>query len=220
MDSLITAAARALAVGDALGALNRIALRKDAAALALRIRNLGVGEWSVWARGDERTSAEQVADDRRGTVLDIGSLATDAEKAAVAATVLGGLWRRRAERKPTLIVIDEAGNTPLRSLPEYASTLAGLGVLLVTIWQSIAQLEAAYGRAADTILTNHLSKVFYSGLSDPATLRYLGTVLGEAEVETRSRTASGGPGPTASQWATTRNPLAPVHAVPAHAERG
>lgn len=36
MDSLITAAARALAVGDALGALNRIALRKDAAALALR----------------------------------------------------------------------------------------------------------------------------------------------------------------------------------------
>jgi type IV secretion system protein VirD4 len=114
---------------------------------------------------------------------------------------------------PLLIVIDEAGNTPLRSLPEYASTLAGLGVLLVTIWQSIAQLEAAYGRAADTILTNHLSKVFYSGLSDPATLRYLGTVLGDAEVETRSRTASGGPGPTASQWATTRNPLAPVHAL-------
>jgi type IV secretion system protein VirD4 len=114
---------------------------------------------------------------------------------------------------PLLIVIDEAGNTPLRSLPEYASTLAGLGVLLVTIWQSIAQLEAAYGRAADTILTNHLSKVFYSGLSDPATLRYLGTVLGEAEVETRSQSASGGPGPTASQWATTRNPLAPVHAL-------
>ncbi|GIX10318.1 helix-turn-helix domain-containing protein [Elioraea sp.] len=36
MDSLITAAARALASGDALGALNRIALRNDAAALALR----------------------------------------------------------------------------------------------------------------------------------------------------------------------------------------
>src|SRR5688572_15225715 len=36
MDSLITAAARALASGDPLGALNRIALRKDAPALALR----------------------------------------------------------------------------------------------------------------------------------------------------------------------------------------
>ncbi|WP_244817939.1 helix-turn-helix domain-containing protein [Caballeronia sp. Lep1P3] len=36
MDSLITAAARALASGDALGALNRVALRDDAPALALR----------------------------------------------------------------------------------------------------------------------------------------------------------------------------------------
>src|SRR5262245_48559777 len=36
MDSLITAAARALASGDALGALNRVALRNDAPALALR----------------------------------------------------------------------------------------------------------------------------------------------------------------------------------------
>jgi hypothetical protein len=36
MDSLISAAARALAVGDLLGALKRIALREDAPALALR----------------------------------------------------------------------------------------------------------------------------------------------------------------------------------------
>lgn len=36
MDSLITAAARALAAGDAFGALNRVALRDDAPALALR----------------------------------------------------------------------------------------------------------------------------------------------------------------------------------------
>src|SRR5512144_154710 len=36
MDSLIAAAARALAAGDPLGALNRVALRDDASALALR----------------------------------------------------------------------------------------------------------------------------------------------------------------------------------------
>src|SRR5262250_959609 len=36
VDSIITAAARALASGDPLGALNRVALRDDAAALALR----------------------------------------------------------------------------------------------------------------------------------------------------------------------------------------
>jgi hypothetical protein len=36
MDSLISAAARALAAGDALGALKRVALREDPPALALR----------------------------------------------------------------------------------------------------------------------------------------------------------------------------------------
>ena len=36
MDSLITAAARALARGDLLGALNRLALRDDAPGLALQ----------------------------------------------------------------------------------------------------------------------------------------------------------------------------------------
>jgi hypothetical protein len=36
MDSLITASARALAAGDALGALKRVALRDDPPALALR----------------------------------------------------------------------------------------------------------------------------------------------------------------------------------------
>ncbi|MDK1480211.1 helix-turn-helix domain-containing protein, partial [Sinorhizobium sp. 6-117] len=36
MDSLITAAARALATGDPLGALKRVALRDDPPALALR----------------------------------------------------------------------------------------------------------------------------------------------------------------------------------------
>src|SRR5215472_10982432 len=36
MDSLITAAGRALAAGDPLGALNRVALRNDPPALALR----------------------------------------------------------------------------------------------------------------------------------------------------------------------------------------
>src|SRR2546427_9415440 len=50
MDSLITAAARALAVGDPLGALNRVALRDDAPALALR---------GIAMRSEEHTSELQ-----------------------------------------------------------------------------------------------------------------------------------------------------------------
>jgi type IV secretion system protein VirD4 len=114
---------------------------------------------------------------------------------------------------PLLVVIDEAGNTPLRSLPEYASTLAGIGVLLVTIWQSLAQIEASYGRDADTILTNHLTKVFYAGLSDPASLRYVAQVLGDAEVETRSQSLPEALGRASTQLSTTRAALAPAHAL-------
>lgn len=114
---------------------------------------------------------------------------------------------------PLLIVIDEAGNTPLRSLPEYASTLAGIGVVLVTIWQSLAQIEAAYNRQADTILTNHLTKCFYAGLSDPTSLRYVDQVLGDAEVDTRTRSASGRAGSGSDQYSTTRVSLAPAHTL-------
>jgi type IV secretion system protein VirD4 len=114
---------------------------------------------------------------------------------------------------PLLVVIDEAGNTPLRALPEYASTLAGIGVLLVTIWQSIAQIEAAYGRQADTILTNHLTKVMYAGLSDPASLRYVDHVLGQAEVGTRSHSATTRFAGGSDQYSTTHVPLAPAHVL-------
>jgi len=114
---------------------------------------------------------------------------------------------------PLLIVVDEAGNTPLRALPEYVSTLAGLGVQLVTVWQSLAQIESAYGRQADTILTNHLSKVFYAGLSDPASLKYVGQVLGDTEVESRSTSASHGVGAGSVQLSGTRVALAPAHAL-------
>ncbi|HTN99698.1 MAG TPA: type IV secretory system conjugative DNA transfer family protein [Microthrixaceae bacterium] len=114
---------------------------------------------------------------------------------------------------PLLVVIDEAGNTPMRSLPEYASTLAGIGVLLVTIWQSLAQLEVAYGKASDTILTNHLTKLFYAGLSDPASLRYVDQVLGDTEVDTRSHSAAERMNGGSDQFSTTRVPLTPAHVL-------
>ena len=114
---------------------------------------------------------------------------------------------------PLLIVIDEAGNTPLRALPEFASTLAGLGVLLVTIWQSLAQLQAGYGRQADTILTNHLTKLFYAGLSDEASLRYVSMVLGDEEVENRSRSNDLHGGRATVQVGATTHALAPAHVL-------
>lgn len=51
MDSLITAAARALAQGDPLGALKRVALRNDASALALR--GIAMAQLGEFARAKE-----------------------------------------------------------------------------------------------------------------------------------------------------------------------
>lgn len=113
---------------------------------------------------------------------------------------------------PLLVVVDEAGNTPMRALPEYASTLAGMGVLLVTVWQSLAQINALYERHAGTILTNHLSKVFYAGVSDPETKQYISALVGDDEVETLSRTADLASGRGSTQLSTTRLALVPAHA--------
>lgn len=90
----------------------------------------------------------------------------------------------RLERR-LLAVLDEAGNQRLEQLPNYASTVAGLGVQLVTIWQSVAQITRAYGRGAGIVLTNHLSKVFYAGLSDEDSLSYVARVVGDEEVDAR-----------------------------------
>jgi type IV secretion system protein VirD4 len=87
---------------------------------------------------------------------------------------------------PTLVVLDEAANTPTRWLPGVASTCAGIGLLLVTIWQSKAQIDAAYGKLADSVITNHGTKIIFSGVSDPATLDYAARLLGDEEILRRS----------------------------------
>lgn len=82
-----------------------------------------------------------------------------------------------------LVLLDEAANTPLPKLPQWASTVTGAGIQLVTVWQSRAQLDQIYGRDADTVLTNHRTKICYpSGLSDTATIDYLATLTGTEHV--------------------------------------
>ena len=99
-------------------------------ALALRIRNLGVMEWAAWARDfdDSGLLGELDRDDWRCLVVDLGSIAIPAERSMVAAAVLSKLWARRAQRRPVLLVIDEAHNVcppdPADELTAYAADLA------------------------------------------------------------------------------------------------
>jgi len=133
----------------------------------------------------------------------VGDLKDQAYQADIAGTGLG---------RPLLMVVDEAGNMPLAWLPEVAATCAGIGILLVTIWQSKAQLDAAYGRLSDSVLTNHLTKIVFSGASDAATLDYVSRLLGDEEVSHRSVSYDVGGGTRRSvSESTHREALTPFH---------
>ena len=97
---------------------------------------------------------------------------------------------------PLLLVLDECANiAPLRDLATLASTGAGQGIQLVSVFQDMAQIYAVYGRDhAPTIVSNHRAKVILSGIADPQTLDYVGRLLGDEEVPLTSST-SGTHGP-------------------------
>ena len=83
---------------------------EEARQLGLRIENLGVADWSLWCSADEPSLIDVLEEDWRCLVIDSGTLASPAEQSIVAAAVLGHLWRHRHERRPILIVADEAHN--------------------------------------------------------------------------------------------------------------
>lgn len=86
----------------------------DQARLATRIENLQVLDWELWSRGGE--SVTDIIDERpRATVLDLSGFSHPAEPKVAALAVLEHLWRHRNDRKPLLIVIDEAHNLCLPS---------------------------------------------------------------------------------------------------------
>lgn len=82
--------------------------------------------------------------------------------------------------QPCLVLLDEAGNTaPLRDLPGYASTARSHGITLVSVWQDLAQIKAAYKDRAQTVLNNHRAKLFGAGIADEATLDYVSRLVGD-----------------------------------------
>jgi uncharacterized protein len=81
----------------------------DRQLLALRIENLGVLEWDLWAKSAE-TAEEVYATGPRALVMDLGGFDHPDETLAAALSMLDHLWGHRYERSPVLIVIDEAHN--------------------------------------------------------------------------------------------------------------
>ena len=77
--------------------------------LRKRIENLELLDWDLWAMGGR--GAEAVVQERpRATVIDLGGFRFAAEPRVAALALLDHLWHHREERRPILIVIDEAHN--------------------------------------------------------------------------------------------------------------
>ncbi len=115
---------------------------------------------------------------------------------------------------PLLLVLDECANiAPLRELATLASTAAGQGIQLVSVFQDMAQINAVYGRdQAPTIVSNHRAKVILSGIADAQTLDYVARLLGDEEVRQVSST-SGAEGRHSKTESVAYRSLAPANVL-------
>jgi type IV secretion system protein VirD4 len=113
---------------------------------------------------------------------------------------------------PLLLVLDEAANiAPIANLDEVASSGAGQGVQLLSVFQDLAQVKARYGNRAETIINNHRAKLFGAGVSDPSTLEYVSRIVGAGEFDQQTH-SSGERGHSTSGTKTYRE-LAPAAAI-------
>lgn len=100
-----------LSADNAVEYVRGLAARPEPAARALaqRIENKQVLDWSVWAL-DRTPVSEILATRPDATVLEVGGFTYPEEHLVVAMAVLDELWAQREARRPVLIVIDEAHN--------------------------------------------------------------------------------------------------------------
>jgi type IV secretion system protein VirD4 len=107
-----------------------------------------------------------VAEDRHQQLvapLLVALLAALIHKAIESGTFRDGARRLR-------LLLDEAANVaPLAALPRTMSQVAGHGIRVATVWQSLAQMQERYGRGADTIIANSTAKLYLGPITDGAT---------------------------------------------------
>jgi len=119
----------------------------------------------------------------------------------------------RPIERPLLVLLDEAANVaPMAELDVLASTAAGHGVQLVTVWQDLGQLSARYGPRAASVVNNHRVKVFLSGIADVGTLEQASALMGETVTPSRATTVDGRGGASTTTSPTTHR-LVPVDAL-------
>jgi hypothetical protein len=96
-----------------------------------RISNLGIARWGIWCDEADHSLIDLLEDDWRLLVADVGSLASRDERSVLAGVLLYHLWQRRTERRPILVVIDEAHHIcPAAPADDIQAQLTSLSALI------------------------------------------------------------------------------------------
>lgn len=104
---------------------------------------------------------------------------------------------------PVLMLLDEfAGLKRMRSIENAVAQIAGYGVKLFFVLQSLEQLKGTYKDHWETFLANAGIKIFF-GVRDPFTRNYVSQMLGETEVFRDTSTSSETSGKNSSVGTST-----------------
>ena len=107
------------------------------------------------------------------------ALVTSIYEAAIVKSRTAGVLEPRL-----FVLMDEAANiAPVRNLATWLSQCGDHGIVIATIWQSIAQIDQRYGRPArDAICAASTAQLLIPPLADPTTTGYLTGLIGEEPV--------------------------------------
>jgi type IV secretory pathway TraG/TraD family ATPase VirD4 len=94
--------------------------------------------------------------------------------------------------QPVLLLIDEAGRTAIPSLADHATTVVGRGISLWIAMQSLAQLDAVYGKTRASVLRDNMETQLFYRPSNQETADYLAHCLGRKSDYAQSMTMRDG----------------------------
>ena len=139
----------------------------------------------------------------RGSVYLLGTATGASATASFIAALIEDLIdaaRRLAARSagqrldpPLALVLDEAANYPLPSLPALMAEGGGSGITTMAVLQSLAQARDRWGReAAGAIWDSAIAKVVHGGSANADDLADISRLIGDRPVIERSETVSAG----------------------------
>jgi len=154
----------------------------------------------------------------RGSVYLLGTATGASATASLVAALIEDLIdaaRRLAARSagqrldpPLALILDEAANYPLPSLPALMSEGGGSGITTVAVLQSLAQARDRWGReAGGAIWDSAIAKVILGGSANADDLGDISRLIGEREVTEWSETRTGGPAGRSVSSVTRHRPI-------------